>query len=254
MQIDWITVSAQIVNFLILIWLLKRFLYQPVIRAMDQREKRIAERLTEGEARQQIADEEAERYRQRTEALERDRQQVHANAVKEAGQRRQQMLDEARAEVIETRASWQREADQERDEFLASLRRVATEAVQAIARKALKDLADADLEDRIVHVFVEQLKRLDRATSKALADPSQPVRIASGFELDHAARSRLTRVVHEQLAEGIDVEYSQSPDLLCGIELTSGGRRLGWNIAQYLDELAERVDENFRSAELARGG
>ncbi len=51
MQIDWLTVIAQIVNFLILVWLLKRFLYQPVINAMDQREQRIAERLQKAELR-----------------------------------------------------------------------------------------------------------------------------------------------------------------------------------------------------------
>jgi F-type H+-transporting ATPase subunit b len=253
MQIDWITVSAQMVNFLILIWLLKRFLYRPVIRAMDQREERIAARLSEAEARRQDADSEAERYRQQSEALERDREEIYARAAREAEERKQQMLDEARAEVIGTRSTWQREADQEKEEFLASLRRAAAEAVVAIARKSLKDLADADLEERIVDVFVERLERLDRPTRQALAGSSRPVRIASGFELDRAARSRLTRVVHEQLAEGLDVEYERSPDLLCGIELTSDGRRLGWNLAQYMEELAERVDEDFSSLMPARG-
>ncbi len=49
MAIDWITVSAQIVNFLILVWLLKHFLYQPIIRAMDRREQRVSERLNEAQ-------------------------------------------------------------------------------------------------------------------------------------------------------------------------------------------------------------
>jgi F-type H+-transporting ATPase subunit b len=254
MQIDWITVSAQIVNFLILIWLLKRFLYRPVIRAMDEREKLIAARLTEAEKHQQVADEQAERYRNQREELERGRDDIYAKAADEAVERKRQMLDDARAEVIEARANWQREVDEEKEEFLVSLRRAAAEAVQKVARKALKDLADEDLEDRIVHVFVERLKQLDRPTRKALAEPSEPVRIESGFELGSSLRARLTRAVHEQLAEGLDIEYDSSSDLICGIELTSAGRRIGWNIAQYLEELATRVDDSFRSMSPAAGG
>ena len=49
MDVDWITVSAQIVNFLILVWLLKRFLYRPVLNAMNRREQRIHQRLGRGQ-------------------------------------------------------------------------------------------------------------------------------------------------------------------------------------------------------------
>jgi F-type H+-transporting ATPase subunit b len=254
MQIDWITVSAQIVNFLLLIWLLKRFLYQPVIRAMDRREQRIAERLNEAEEHKRAADGEAERYREQTVELEQRRDEILAEAAHEASEQKQQMLEEARTEVLETRAGWLREADQEKEEFIASLRRGASDAVQAIARKALQDLADADLEERIAHAFIERLARLDKPTRRALAAAAEPVRIESSFELDHSLRSRLTRAVHEHLAAGLDVEYSQTPDLLCGIELTSGGQRLGWNIAQFMTELAERVEETFKPMQPASEG
>lgn len=254
MQIDWITVSAQIVNFLLLIWLLKRFLYRPVIRAMDQREQRIAERLHEADEHQQIADGEAEQYRQRTEELEQRREEIFAEATRDAELQRQRMLDEARAEVIDTRDGWQREADQEKEDFLVSLRRGAVEAVETIARKTLRDLADTDLEDRVVHSFIERLASLDRSARRALVDRSQTVRIESSFELDHALRSRLTRAVHECLSDELDVEYQQEPELICGIELTSGGRRLSWNVAEYLDELAERIEGSFGSLRAATQG
>jgi F-type H+-transporting ATPase subunit b len=65
MQIDWLTVIAQIVNFLILVWLLKRFLYHPVITAMDRREQRIAERLQLAEQREQAAIESRQDYENR---------------------------------------------------------------------------------------------------------------------------------------------------------------------------------------------
>ena len=162
------------------------------------------------------------------------------------------MLDEARASAAEARTSWQGQVQQEKQEFLNNLSRQASQTIQAIARKALSDLADAELEEQIVRTFIERLGELAKGTRKAMAETVDGVRIASTFELDSATRGRLTRAVHECIAEGLDVSYEQAPELLCGIEITSGGRRLSWNLANYLDELGVRIDETLGSAETAR--
>ena len=108
MQIDWLTVIAQIVNFLILIWLLKRFLYQPVINAMDRREQRIAERLHNAELREQAAADTRLDYQHKIEALEQDRDALIKQAREAAESERRVLLDEARNEVAEKRSHWQR--------------------------------------------------------------------------------------------------------------------------------------------------
>lgn len=245
MQIDWITVSAQIVNFLILVWLLKRFLYQPVIRAMERREQRIADRLNEAQQREQQAGEQVQRYQDKSDELEQRREEILTKAKEEAEQQKKQLPSEAREEVSEKRDSWQRQADQEKEDFLGNLRRQVAESVQTIARKTLRDLADAGLEEQLAHRFIERLKSLDKKARQALADSSEPARIASAFELDSAVRGRLTRAIHEQLAEGIEVDYTQSPELLCGIELSRGSQRLDWNLADYMEELEAGINEAF---------
>ncbi|MGD8341812.1 MAG: hypothetical protein PVH89_13605 [Gammaproteobacteria bacterium] len=251
MQIDWITVSAQIVNFLLLIWLLKRFLYAPVMRAMERREQRIAERLHEAGQREAAADQAADEHHRKSEQLERERDAILAEARHAAETLKKEMLDEARASVEEARTSWQRQVQQEKQEFLDNLSRQASQTIHAIARKALGDLADAELEEQIVRTFIERLKGLARSTRKAMAETVDGVRIASTFELDPAVRGRLTRAVHECIADGLDVSYAHAPELLCGIEITSGGRRLSWNLANYLDELGARIEDTLNPTETA---
>jgi F-type H+-transporting ATPase subunit b len=252
MEIDWITVSAQVVNFLILVWLLKRFLYQPVIRAMEQREQRIADRLNEAEDREQQAEDKGQRYQEVTEDLERKREEILAEARHEAEQNKRLLLDEARKEVSDIRKNWQRQASEEKEEFLVSLRLQAAEATQAIARKVLADLADAELEERIIHAFIAQLGKLDKESRKEMAHTPEAIRISSAFELDSAKRSHITRAIHQHLADDIEVIYTQSKDLLCGIELSSAGRRLSWNIADYLEELKTRIEQAFSSTETVK--
>jgi F-type H+-transporting ATPase subunit b len=251
MEIDWITVSAQIINFLILVWLLKRFLYQPVIRAMDRREQRIADRLKQAEERQQEAEDSTRHYQAKRDELERSRAQLLEEAREQAEQEKRRLLEAARDQVGQTREQWQRQAEQEKTEFLDNLGKQAAETVLLIARKALADLADTELEQHLVHVFIARLKAVEKEARRTLSESASEVQISSAFELDSATRSRVTRAVHEHLAEGIGVRYDESPQLLCGIELTAGGRRLGWTLADYLEELTERVGQSFAAGRTA---
>ena len=91
MTVDWITVSAQVVTFLILVWLLRRFLYRPVMDAMGRREARIGERLEEARVREQAAEREEHSYREQREALHR---------------RREELLEQAKAEAVPPARRW----------------------------------------------------------------------------------------------------------------------------------------------------
>lgn len=247
MSIDWITVSAQIVNFLILVWLLKRFLYQPVIRAMDRREQQIASQLDEAQAREQKAEIKSQEYQVMLTELERTRDNILAETHAKAEQQKRQLLDEARREVNETREHWQRQFQLEKAEFLSNARNQIANTVQNIARNALADLADIELEEQIIASFINRLGSLDQRSQtliqKSSRQSSEPVRITSTFKLDTAARKRLTHAVHANLVDGIEVEYSESAELLCGIALTAGEGQLSWNLADYIHKLNQDVEQ-----------
>jgi len=245
MTIDWITVSAQIVNFLVLVWLLQRFLYRPVMNAMERREERITGRLREAQEREQKADKAAADFRQRREELDAERQKLLRQARADAEDEKRQLLEEARAEVAQAREQWQHQVAAEKQEFLDALRRDAARSIQAVAAKAIGDLAGVPLQDQIIATFLEQLRSLDADARKTLAQESGAVQVATAVELDSTARGRVTRAIHEQLAADIDVDYMQADKLVCGIVLKRGGQRLGWNLADYLEELGERVEEAF---------
>ncbi len=67
MLIDWFTVIAQVANFLILVWLLKRFLYHPILNAIDAREKRIAKQLSDADAKMTEAQKERDEFNRKNE-------------------------------------------------------------------------------------------------------------------------------------------------------------------------------------------
>lgn len=246
MLIDPFTVLAQIVNFAILAWALKRFLYDRVIDAMDRREDAIAARVREAEHREAQALAAKEEYQQLVEGFERERRELVADARTEAHRHRRQLLDEARAEVDEERRRWARGLQAEKGELHRELRRRTAEEVVAVSRSTLADLAGADLERLVVRRGLDHLAAAD-AVRAALAEdidgaPSMTVRTA--FEPDPDLR----REVEERLrAMGLGAEravrFEVDSELVLGIELQGDGTTVSWNAEDYLDRLGDAVEE-----------
>jgi len=253
MQIDWLTVIAQIINFLVLIWLLKRFLYQPVIDAMDKREQRIAASLREAEQREQIAAERIQEYQNKIGELDLERDQMIEEATTAATTRRQELLEEARDEVEVKRHHWQQQVEQEKQDFLRGLRYQAADSIQAIARHALSDLATRELEEQIVENFIQQLETLDAAARQKFASTAETALISTSFNLEATMRAKLAQAIHKHIVPGIDIVYDESPDLLCGIELTLSGRRLSWTLSAYLEQLEQRMHNQLGAASVDGG-
>ena len=99
MLINWFTVLAQIVNFLILVVLLKFFLYDRIIKAMDEREAKIRARLNEAKAKAKEAEQEADAFRSRNKELENKREAMLAQAKEEAEAHRKALTEQARHDV-----------------------------------------------------------------------------------------------------------------------------------------------------------
>lgn len=244
MQLDWFTTVAQIVNFLILVFLLKRFLYGPIIRAMDAREARIAMQVEAAQAQLLEAEGQATLYHEQQHALNQTREAMLKQAEEDAESLRQGLIDQARQEVQEVQTRWQQTLRQEQTAFLQDFRQQAGQQVMTVARHAFKDLANRDLEATVIQVFLDQLRvfadEARLAFSKSTSDTPLEVVIRSAFALPDEAQQSLMQGVHKHLADNAQVQFSTSPDLICGIELEVQGRKIAWHLAQYVDHLEEQ--------------
>lgn len=263
MLIDWFTIIAQIVNFLILVALLKHFLYGRVIKAMDERERKIASRLEDAEKKQEEAQNEAASHRKKNEELEERRKEFLSQAREEAEKERKELIQKARAEIEQLQTRWREALEQEKDSFLRELRQRVNEQVCHIARQAMKDLANADLEGQILNTFIERLKNLGDKEQKtiiaSLGDGSHPVTIMSAFEIASNDRQKITKALRNTIKEDIEVEYQTSPDMILGIELRSHGRKLAWSLDDYLESLEASLgrlleEEGREPSERKEGG
>jgi len=153
MEIDWFTLIAQIVNFMILVFLLKIFLYDRIIGAIDKREKEIAGRMEDSERKQHEAEKHLQSLEQEREEIKRKKSELIEKAREEATLSREELIDKARKEVDEIRDRWIEGLQQQKESFVKRFRKGAGDELLATTRRVLEDLADDGLEDAIVRAF-----------------------------------------------------------------------------------------------------
>ena len=249
MQIDWITVAAQIVNFLVLVWLLHRFLYGPVVKAMESREQRIAARLSEAEKREREAEHEAAEYRARQAELEHEKGRILAMAEEEADTTRRSLEEAVRQEAERLRKELADEIGNEKEAFIRDMRRRSAEHVLELARRVLSELSDSKLEEQMAAAFARQIQSIDADVRdrlvKASHDAGGKIVVRARVTLGADGRRQITRAVHESLSGAAEVNYEQNEDTTSGLELKAGSEVLTWTFASYLDELEQQLHKDL---------
>ena len=247
MLIDWFTVGAQTLNFIILVGLMKRFLYKPIIDTIDAREKRIATELANAEARKAEAQKDRDEFQHKNQELDQQRAALLSKATDEAKAERQRLLDDARRAADLLSAKRQESLKDEAINLNQAITRRARQEVFAITRKALADLATTSLEERMGEVFTRRLREMDdrdKATlGQALKDASEPALVRSAFDLPAEQRAAIQKALNQTFSANLALRFEVAADLVSGIELSANGQKVAWSIADYLASLERSVGD-----------
>ncbi len=246
MLIDWFTVGAQALNFIILVWLLKHFLYKPIITAIDVREKRTAMELADAARQKSEAQRAREEFEDKNKRFDEERDALMAKTVLEVRVERERLLDDARKIANELLIKQKTVVHDSAVALADQLKRLVAMEVFDVARKALTDLASADLEERLGEVFARRLRQLKPEAKASLGavlkTPNATAIVRSRFDLGPKVHATIRNALNETFAADIGVSFETAPDSLCGIDLTVSGQRLSWNIEEYLKVLEEKLD------------
>jgi F-type H+-transporting ATPase subunit b len=250
--IDWFTVGAQALNFLILVWLLKRFLYQPVLNAISVREQRIGMQLADAASKQAAATKERDEFERNNREFDAQRAALLAQASEQARAEHQRLLEQAHKDAEALRLRLADLLRSEQQLLSAEVARRTRDQVLAIARKVLADLATASLEDSMARVFVERIRALSGADRKLLTSATEAAAgalvVRSAFELPAQQRTAIEQALSEIGASVSRLNYETVPGLISGLELHASGRKLAWSVADYLGALEKSVGDILGSA------
>ncbi len=246
MQIDWFTFVAQIVNFLILLVLLKYLLFDRIVKVMDERQEMLTKRQNEADSQRDEAEAERRKYEELRKKVEKDREEVKSRASEEAQEAKKEMMRKARKEVEKKRSEWEQALTREKQEFLDALRNRLAGEIMKITAKVVRDIADEDVQNLAIEQFLGKIKSLEKEEKKrmqqAAGDGADGIHVESAVAIEKARREDISKIV-SGLLKGKEVNYSENPSLGLGIELRAGDQRISWSLYPYLRELERTVDE-----------
>lgn len=256
MLIDWFTVIAQTVNFLVLVWLMKRYLYQPILAAIDSREARLAGEMQRAVQAQQAAQLAQETFQQQSQDIAQRRAALLESAAADAHTQSQQILDAARQAAEALRIKLETSLHDESAALTQELMNRAQREVFAIARQTLTDLASANLETQIVAAFTQRLQHIDSHTqtelNAAIAAAPENVVVASAFALTPEQQTAICTTLQQTFAAAGNVQFAKAEGLVCGIELQANGQKLAWSIDEYLKGLHRHINARLARETIAK--
>ncbi len=245
MLIDWFTVGAQALNFVLLVWLMKRFLYQPVLDAIAAREKRIADQIAAAAAKEAQAAADRKTFEDKNTAFDQQRADLMDTATADAKAEGLRLADEAGKAADALAAKRLQALATQAAHLQQSIAGRAAHEVFAVARKTLSDLANVSLESRMVEVLTRRMGELPAPArnqlAAALKQSAESALVRSHFELPADQRAAIQSAVNTSLSFDVPLRFEDGGDTVCGIELSAGGQKVAWTIDEYLRDLERDV-------------
>lgn len=250
MQIDWFTVIAQLLNFLVLVWLLKRFLFKPIQHAIDERERKISSQLRDAEDKVRDAIIEQEEFRKKNELFDQEKKGLMDKVIAETNEEREILLDKIRTEATDLQSNLEKALNEIQENLNSEIEQKIQLEVFHIAGKALGDLASQSLEKESVNIFLKRVDNLQKEEKVKFIEAFTPgigetnlIKVQSAFDLPKDKQTEIKKRVNEVLGINAKYQFKISPGLICGIELTSNGYKLGWSFSEYLNSLKKSISE-----------
>jgi len=244
MKVDLFTFIFQIVNFIILIFLLYYFLFRRIVKVMDKREKLIQSKIDEASENKKKAEEEKNQFFQQQKELENLKNNIFEKCNKEAKEQKDVFLANTKKEIEENKKLWLEEIEKQKKIFLGELRVQISKMILEISNKVLKDLSNQSISTAVIEYFIDNLKK------EELRKSYKNVTIESAFEFDDAVKQKILERLKQSFNNEICVKYEINPELVMGINFQINSKIIRWNIKNYLENFDSDLNNLFKKIEL----
>jgi F-type H+-transporting ATPase subunit b len=241
LELNWSTFVLEIVNFVILVWILQRFLYRPVLEVIDKRRAAVERTLSDASALRKAADEAKASYENRLEDWAKERAAREEELGREIDARRKTKLTALETELAGERAKAEAVEAQKIAEAAQRAERTAAANGAKFARKLLEQAGGEKLHERLVELFVAELAKLPVQRRSALVGGTNtgPIVVASAFRLSDVQREAVERSLSSFIESPAHFEVVEDQKLIAGLRVTLGATVLGMNVADDLEGFAE---------------
>ena len=242
MNINWFEIIAQMINFFILLFILHKLFYKPVIKSMEGRQQRIRDKQDEADEKMKKADELIALYERKTKELENNKEKQLEEASNKADEKREALIATYKEEAEEKRRDYMNEVEEEQEHFMQEVRTILGKNAVKIAAHILEMISGDDLDNKSFDAFMEKVRSLDRETLHEEAETGEErILMISSKIMAKDQKETLEEVLREKLDTFRGIDYQVDEELIHGYELKLETLTVHTNIKKYVQESEKQV-------------
>jgi F-type H+-transporting ATPase subunit b len=247
MEFNSSTFILEIINFLVLIWILQRFFYKPILAVIAKRKAFIDQSIIDTQLLQQQAEKQRSLYESRQQLWEQEKQVALSALHQQINVERRLQMEQLKADLIEERTKLNVTLQHQQQAFQQQSQLQALQNGAHFASLLLKQSAGPELEARLVMLLLNNLKALPEtcnlcqqmlANKKAIA-----IKVTSVYPLSTEQQAQLEQQLAELINSPITLQYQQEATLIAGIRLDIGAWVLNANLQHELIGFTEIANE-----------
>lgn len=243
MELNWTTFILELLNFVVLIWILNRFLYRPVMNVIAQRKAAIQQTLSEAETTRSDAQALQSQYENRLTEWEQEREKARAQLRDEVSAERNRLLEDLRAELDQEREKAAAVEQRRLKEYAQQAEATAIALGGTFVSRLLSRLGGPEFERKIIDMVRQDLPTLPhdqmQAIQAASATIGLPMKITSAYQLDIAQRDVLRHACRTLAGRDVVCEFFEDRNLIAGLRISFGSWVLRANVQDEMSFFAE---------------
>lgn len=246
LNINLSTLLLQVANFLIMAYILARFLFKPLKEMLDKRASRVTRAVDEAEKATREAEALRLEYEKKRENIDAEIAALKNEARIVIDETRQQMLQEAYQEIEAMRARAKEELEQQRADALRLHRSKIGELVATLTQRMMEGILNPQLHQAYLDAFLDQL-RLVQSDGRISTSGEEAVsaELITATPLTQEDKARIATALETVVTQPIDLACRVDPGLIAGAMVRLGDTLIDGSLQGQLQQLRSRYEEEI---------
>ena len=253
MQISLFEIIALIINFFVLLFLLQKMFYRPVMKIMEERQQKIEDSISNAERKNEEAQELIRTYEQKMSEIEKEKMEIMNEAVKEAGEYKRDLVEKYEKEAEVKKSAFMEDVREDREAIHAEIRTFMVKGTVDIARNLVDSFKREDLENYLFEALLERIRTFSEENPEGARREGGAFILISAGEVDERKKEQLEYVLQENRLETTSLELREDPSLVVGYMLKMPDYTIYSSISHFVDRKEEQLDHFLEQLVRERG-
>lgn len=237
------TIIAQLINFSVLIYLLNKFLYKPVLATLEKRREDIKSKMEEIEDKLKESDKLKEEYLSKLKNLEKENSILKEKAIQEANEIKELELQKARQDLSEKKDRFNEYLNLEQQKLVENFNENLGELFINYSNNIFKSIANTDLDNQIINKIIENINNLNNDKIEEINKLNPDfIEIITSFEVNKERQDNFEKAFKNKKINFSKIKYVCNKDLILGIEVKIKSFVLSWNLKELTENFLKNIN------------